>query len=187
MPSTADGGLAFAHDNANDVYFNPFAESSQTSFTSAVKPKDTRVETRPGFRRRGSESAAQRSRTDHDPWDDERDGSMRAHVRASTLDSGNASGSGARHPLSTAGPSKARGKASQTAIADTRPHLKRMMSDLDAETSMSPRSSEESLPSTSRTQAVKESMVIVHEVRLLIEFFSTSVLYVCLNPPTTYR
>lgn len=168
MPPRVDGIGGYEH--ANDPYFNPFAGSSQTSFTSAVKPKDTRVDTRPGFRRRGSESSAQR-RTDHDPWNEGSGEGRREHMRASTMDTiVRSGGRGTKmHPLastSSAGRMSA-GGSSRSSLVDTRPGLKRILSDLDTSISRSARSSEDSLPSRPRDATVTETVVIVHDVSTL--------------------
>ena len=166
MPLSEDGSVG-EHSHANDLYYNPFATPSQVSFTSAIKPKDGRVETRPGFRRRGSESVAQRHRTDHDPWDDDPTPSTRAHGRASTSDGLASSSSASKvHPLASPGrvPS---GSSSRMSLIDTRPHLRRVVSDLESESNERRRShSPDGLVSPNqRAAADMETMVIVHEVR----------------------
>lgn len=126
---------------------NPFADRSDTSFTSAVKPK----ETRPAVRRRGSESTTGRARNDHDPWHS-------SHTRSRTLESG----SGSHHPL-VGSRSGSRSSAGVSAH-DTRPGMKRLLSSGDP-FSISPQEegTETRTPSTR-----EERVVLVHKVGYIL-------------------
>lgn len=152
-------------DDVDSPYYNPFlGASSQSSFTSAVTSKDTLGNSRPLLRRRGSESSAKRSRNDHDPRKYE--GEAAAHARARTMDSATGSSSGARaHPLahSNLGSGSA---SSRSSLIDTRPRLKRLLSDILPDPSLrdEPQDVEEPAPSNERNGALKERVVIVHEV-----------------------
>jgi len=159
-PSSAGFG-----DEIASLYHNPFAGHSESSFTSAIRPKDGRTETKPTYRRRGSEVAAKKSRNDHEPWQDEDYGSTSSHARSKTLDAGPiASTSSTKlHPLALGRPGSASGGGFPSP-SDTRPRLKRLLSD-----SSRGRRGEEAvgdiddeLPVTSPPP--EQKVVIVHEV-----------------------
>ncbi|KAI0798492.1 hypothetical protein BC629DRAFT_224487 [Irpex lacteus] len=157
-------------DSNDDLYFNPFAGSSQSSFSSAVKRTTENggsIGTRPGFRRRGSESnATKRSRNDHNPLGDEDDASGGAHARAQTADAVFGSSSSTKfHPLQPPLNRKSGGGSSSASIADTRPRLKRLLSDLGPDPSGKVDSADEDETSARRSNAaLKEKIVIVHEI-----------------------
>ena len=162
-----------ASDDVDHLYFNPFvASSSQASFSSAYTPKDNRSGTKPTLRRRGSEGPARRSRNDHDPWSSTQDGagsssSSSAHLRARTMDAVVGSSSGTSlHPLSLSALGSTNG-SSQSSLADTRPRLKRILSDL--ETSAARKDDDAGVPKAAQTKplgngGLKDRVVIVHEV-----------------------
>ncbi len=162
-------------DSNDDLYFNPFAGSSQSSFSSAVKRTTENggsIGTRPGFRRRGSESnATKRSRNCHNPLGDEDDASGGAHARAQTADAVFGSSSSTKfHPLQPPLNRKSGGGSSSASIADTRPRLKRLLSDLGPDPSGKVDSADEDETSARRSNAaLKEKIVIVHEVRISLE------------------
>ncbi|OBZ70526.1 hypothetical protein A0H81_09343 [Grifola frondosa] len=133
---------------------NSFAGHSETSFSSAIKLKDTR----PAVRRRGSDIAARRTRNDHDTW---REGSS-SHLRSRTVDSVGASSS---HPL-------AFGHSSSSSVSsygdDTRPSLKRLLSEPEAirESSERPLLNSDGgmFDLTHPLSMEEEKLVLVHEV-----------------------
>ncbi|KAH9946957.1 hypothetical protein B0H21DRAFT_822312 [Amylocystis lapponica] len=142
----------FEHDDEATFVLNPFAGHSETSFSSAVKPK----ETRPAVRRRGSDGAAKRARNDHDPW-------RVSHSRAYTMDGER---SGDHHPLVGIPSIEARSTYGDSTAHDTRPRLKRLLSDSD------PMSSDPDDPvansGTNGENALRsgqeERVVLVHEI-----------------------
>ncbi|KAI1790035.1 hypothetical protein LXA43DRAFT_1018021 [Ganoderma leucocontextum] len=113
---------------------NPQAERSHSSFSSAVRRNDTT----PSKRRRGSDGLARRSRTDHDPWSAETSSSP--HGRSRTVDDEvgvggesywfSRSRSTSQHPLRSS--SSLASSSSWTLDHDTRPSMKRILSDYDA-------------------------------------------------------
>ncbi|KAI0088169.1 hypothetical protein BDY19DRAFT_216261 [Irpex rosettiformis] len=162
--SLQDGG------GTNDLYVNPFAGSSQSSFSSAVKRTTENggsIGTRPGFRRRGSESnAAKRSRNDHDPWHDEEDAFGNVHARSQTTDAVFGGSSSTKfHPLQGSLARTSGGSSPSMSGTDTRPRLKRLLSDLGQRHAGKVDSEDEDDAPPSRSDAaLKEKVVIVHEV-----------------------
>ena len=158
-------------DNNDSLYFNPFAGSSQASFSSALKTTTENggsIGARPGFRRRGSEgSSARRSRTDHDPQDGE-DIFGSVHARSQTTDAVFGSSSSTKfHPLQAPLARTSGGSSSSISNADTRPRLKRLMSNLGPSPAGKDDSADEDeAPSSRSNAALKEKVVIVHEVCL---------------------
>ncbi|KAH9839133.1 uncharacterized protein C8Q71DRAFT_497996 [Rhodofomes roseus] len=146
-----ENGVAAGHDVPANIA-DPWTE---TSFSSAVKVK----ETRPAVRRRGSDGATWRNRGDHEP-------SYAAHSRARTLDTDVARPAHS-HPL--ASPSSIRGVreivAGFLSAHDTRPHMKRVLSDAEL-----PPGDEDGTPDDSNGQAAEsrsreeERVMIMHEV-----------------------
>lgn len=134
-------------DDATFILNNPSAGRSETSFTSAVRSKDTR----PAVRRRGSEGTAGRVRTDHDPWHD-------SHTRSRTLEGD----SGSHHPLVR---NSIPGSKSPDGVSghDTRPGLKRLLSDSEP---LSVDSQEELVDTRTMGSPPQreERIVLVHEV-----------------------
>ncbi|KAI8972390.1 hypothetical protein BD414DRAFT_217461 [Trametes punicea] len=136
--------------------------SSSSSFSSAVR----RNETAPTKRRHaGSDAAARRARTDHEPWK-VGDPEARVHVRARTLDGDVGTGAGqsrsmSHHPLKTRS-----GSASSSVVLEhqTRPIIKRTLS--HSETLDFAREREDGDGTHRRSQSQdREMLVIVHEVR----------------------
>ncbi|OCH91699.1 hypothetical protein OBBRIDRAFT_834028 [Obba rivulosa] len=128
------------------------AERSTTSFTSAVKPH----ETRPAYRRRGSDGSTRRSRTDHDPCQDD------SRSRSQTLQSGTCMN---HHPLAGRRDSASAHTRSPSSAHDTRPHLKRLLSDStpvpgDTAISLDP-PDHRPMPPPAREE---EKAVLVHEI-----------------------
>ncbi|PIL29375.1 hypothetical protein GSI_09427 [Ganoderma sinense ZZ0214-1] len=156
------------HDpNAGDLTqiwaANPQAERSQSSFSSAVRRNDTT----PSKRRRGSDGLTRRSRTDHDPWSTET--SSGTHSRSRTVDDEVGAGesfwfsrsrSTTQHPLRSS--SSLASSSSWTLDHDTRPSLKRILSDSDALDLASNGNRHER--EGSRVPD-REMLVIVHEVQ----------------------
>ncbi|KAI0690437.1 hypothetical protein BC835DRAFT_1417798 [Cytidiella melzeri] len=161
------GDNAIIGSDSSDLYFNPFASAPQHSFSSAVKRTADSIGTRPMFRRRGSESsAAKRSRNDHDPWKDTSQPFATVHARSRTVDTVVGSSSGAKfHPLQTP-QSQATGASSfRSVIADTRPRLKRLLSDMGPVLDGGQvESSDGEVVVRHNNAALKEKVVIVHEV-----------------------
>lgn len=161
-----------AGDVDSDLYFNPFAGSSQSSFSSAVKPKDAAIGTRPAYRRRGSEgSAVRRVRNDHDTWQEGSSAFGSVHARSRTLEAvvGSSAGAAKSHPLASRHSPSSTG-SSLSSLADTRPRLKRLLSDLDpAQDRSNGYHDGDEEPDARRVSpsnaALKEKVVIVHEVR----------------------
>ncbi|KAI0339953.1 hypothetical protein BDW22DRAFT_560997 [Trametopsis cervina] len=159
-------------DDENNLYYNPFAGASQSSVSSAVSRKDGGggIAARPVYRRRGSESsAARRTRNDHDPWQEGSSTFGAAHSRSRTADSAVGSSSGAKfHPLESASHSRSAGAGSSgSSITDTRPRLKRLLSDLGPGSNGkddSYQEASEEVVSRPSNAALKEKVVIVHEV-----------------------
>ena len=169
MPVQANS-VANAHEDVDSLYYNPFAGSSaQASFSSAYTPKDAHSGTRPTLRRRGSESTARRARNDHEPWAAAQDGSAQSavHVRSRTMDTVVGSSSGTNlHPLSVSSVGST-ANSSQSSLADTRPRLKRLLSDLEITAAQGAGSAEESREQVSsplRNGGLKERVVVVHQV-----------------------
>lgn len=163
MPSQATIAVG-AVDDVNSPYFNPFAaSSSHSSSSSAFTLRDG---PKPTLRRRGSEGSARRARTDHDPWAQAVDAAPGAHVRARTIDTAVGSSSGTNlHPLALGSAAS----SSRSSLAETRPRLKRLLSDL--ETNVACREDDEDelseRPSSPRQAGgPKERVVIVHEVSI---------------------
>ncbi|KAH8107775.1 hypothetical protein BXZ70DRAFT_1060467 [Cristinia sonorae] len=149
-------------DDISSLHYNPFAGHSEATFTSAIRPSETRAVTRPAIRRRVSDTTGKRARNDHDPWeeDEDRGGS---HSRSRTEFAIGSSRTN-YHPLAR----HLRGSQSNGSIAssnDTRPRLKRLVKeaggDLSSATEDSHSDTEQAAASVSPTQRV----VIVHEVR----------------------
>lgn len=166
MSLQGSGNVSSSQIVDNGLYFNPFAGSSQSSFSSAVKLKDAGVATRPAYRRRGSDSSAvRRSRNDHDRWQE----SGTVHARSRTLDGvvgGSTSGSKS-HPLAPRSSALGSGSSSSS-LADTRPRLKRLLSDLEPAPIRNDHSADsEERPDASKSSdaVLNERVVIVHEVR----------------------
>ncbi|KIP06540.1 carbohydrate-binding module family 50 protein [Phlebiopsis gigantea 11061_1 CR5-6] len=166
MPVQASG-VADTRDDASDLYSNPFAgSSSQASFSSAYTPKDAHSGTRPTLRRRGSESTARRARNDHEPWAQAQDGPAQSavHVRSRTMDTVVGSSSGTNlHPLAVGSTTN----SSQTSLADTRPRLKRLLSDLEttaAQGAGAAAESREQVSSPLRNGGLTERVVVVHQI-----------------------
>lgn len=142
---------------------NPKPERSQSSFSSAVRRNDTT----PSKRRRGSDGLARRSRTDHNPWSTGT--SSGSHSRSRTVDDevgvggesywSSRSRSTSQHPLRPS--SSLASSSSWTLDHDTRPSMKRILSDsdaLDLASNGNRRDREGSVMSD------REMLVIVHEV-----------------------
>ncbi|EMD33712.1 CsMn29 [Gelatoporia subvermispora B] len=131
------------------------AERSTSSFTSAVKPHQTR----PAVRRRGSEGTTRRSRTDHDPWQDD---DTHARARTRTAEAGTSTN---HHPLVRRKDSATTHTRTPFSAHDTRPHLKRLLSDLtpahgDSAVSLDPPDDRSRVPPAKE----EEKVVLVHEV-----------------------
>ncbi|KAI0640468.1 hypothetical protein C8Q79DRAFT_1015249 [Trametes meyenii] len=133
---------------------------SSSSFSSAVRRNDTTPAKR---RHAGSDAAARRTRTDHDPWT----GEGVSHARARTLDSDTGEGPSWRgrgdanqHPL---WPPSVASSSSVTLDHDTRPSMKRMLTRGDEADAFRERV-EDSVHTRSRSHD-KEMLVIVHEVQ----------------------
>ncbi|KAH9920161.1 uncharacterized protein B0H18DRAFT_1025440, partial [Fomitopsis serialis] len=128
---------------------------TESSFSSAVRSK----ETRPTVRRRVSDGAARRSRNDHEPH-------RVAHSRVRTLD-GDVTRPTSSHPL--ASPSSSRAVkdfvAGLLSAHDTRPHMKRVLSDTEAPSNSGNGSSDaiddQAIEPKTREEEV---VVILHEV-----------------------
>ena len=142
---------------------NPRAERSQSSFSSAVRRNDTT----PSKRRRGSDGLSRRSRTDHDPWATETSSGSHSRARTTDDDAGvggesfwfSRSRSTSQHPLRSS--SSLASSSSWTLDHDTRPSMKRILSDSDALDLASNGNRHD------RERSVvpdREMLVIVHEV-----------------------
>ena len=142
---------------------NPRAERSQSSFSSAVRRNDTT----PSKRRRGSDGLSRRSRTDHDPWATETSSGSHSRARTTDDDAGvggesfwfSRSRSTSQHPLRSS--SSLASSSSWTLDHDTRPSMKRILSDSDAVDLASNGNRHD------RERSVvpdREMLVIVHEV-----------------------
>ncbi|GBE80473.1 hypothetical protein SCP_0301880 [Sparassis crispa] len=138
------------HDLLDSVLRNPFAEHSYDSFTSAVRPKQTK----PAVRRRGSDAPSRGEHNDHDPWDS-------SHARARTFDFGPVA-STSHHPLvgSLWFGSDNLGISAEDA---TRPHLRRLLSDIEVPPFGSEVDDAQSRVDTPLSREM-EKEVIVHEV-----------------------
>ncbi|KAI0081966.1 hypothetical protein K474DRAFT_1748676 [Panus rudis PR-1116 ss-1] len=148
----------------NDIYWNPFAGQSGPASSSALRVSESRADTRLAIRRRGSDSTVKRV----NGGDLDNPGSYgsagSSHSRSRTLDDGAvASSSGANlHPLASGIQSS--GSSSGLTLHDTRPRLKRIVSDLESVGSGgSDASLDEESVSTSKGKE-PERTVIVHEV-----------------------
>lgn len=151
-------------DASSSLYHNPFAGHSDTTFTSAVRPNETRVMTRPALRRRVSDGAAGRARNDHDPWQEE-ERAESSHSRSRTVDSGVASSSSGRtshHPLSRHSRSL-RSNGSIVSLNDTRPRLKRLLSDMGS-SSLGHKEDKSKDSDSEPEEHGAQRLVIVHEV-----------------------
>ena len=157
MPQDID--VKSSHDAPPDIT-NPWASTSDVSFSSAIKGSDTR----PAIRRRVSDGATRRRRNDHEPY-------HAVHSRALTLDS-DAAKPTSSHPL--ASPASSRSVkdfvSSLLSAHDTRPRMKRVLSDAEG-TSASVQGMSGADASHNRTANVKpqareaQRVVIMHEVR----------------------
>ncbi|EKM54725.1 carbohydrate-binding module family 50 protein [Phanerochaete carnosa HHB-10118-sp] len=155
--------IVAAADDVDSLYHNPFAASSSTSsFSSAYTPKDAQIGARPTLRRRGSEGPARRSRNDHDPFAD--DTAAAAHVRSRTMGAvvGSSSATSLRHPLAISSLGS-NASSSRSSLTDTRPRLKRLLSNLETTSTPHHEEGEESGLATSPTNdaRLKERLVIV--------------------------
>lgn len=155
------------HDSSTgdlaEIWATPQAERSQSSFSSAVRRNDTT----PSKRRRGSDGLARRSRTDHDPWSTET--SSGSHSRSRTADDEVGGGGSSywfsrsrntsQHPLRSS--SSLASSSSWTLDHDTRPSMKRVLSDFDA---LDLASNGNHLDRELSPVPDREMLVIVHEV-----------------------
>jgi hypothetical protein len=153
-------------DDADSLYFNPFASptSSHTSFSSAFTPKEARSGgSKPTLRRRCSDGSARRGRTDHDPTQDE-SGPSSVHARSRTMDTvvGSSSGTNLRHPLAASTLSSV-ANSSRSSLTDTRPRLKRLLSDLGTKSATDGDDGEEQVSSPKSNAGPQEKVVIVHK------------------------
>lgn len=176
--------IVAAADDVDSLYYNPFAASSSTSsFSSAYTPRDAHSSgAKPTLRRRGSDAPTRRSRNDHDPFAQDAPASPGAHARARTMDAvvGSSSATNLRHPLAVSNLGSNAG-SSRSSLTDTRPRLKRLLSDL--ETTSSPKLEDVEVPervmSPTSIEGPKERVVIIHEA-------SRMSLRVGVVPPLTY-
>lgn len=169
-------------DDIPSLYHNPFAGHSESSFTTAISPKRSRAEARPVHRRRGSEGSPKRTRNDHDPWaqDDEVSGNF--HSRSRTVDGGlPASTPTSLHPLAF-GHYTSRSTMNLPSPSDSRPYLKRALSEMDTSQGSADDEQEEATPVANYPE--REMMVIVHKVRSrsLFELPALTSLYVQVSP-----
>lgn len=151
-------------DDIPSIYHNPFAGHSESSFTSAISPKRSHADTRPIYRRRGSESLTKRSRNDHDPWIANADwASGISHARSQTADSHFPASTSATslHPLAL-GVHISASFSDLPSPSDTRPYLKRAMSDMVSGANGADDVPEATTPASS--EGGDEKVVIVHEV-----------------------
>lgn len=155
-------------DGSSSLYLNPFAGHTETTFTSALRPKETRVVTRPVLRRRASDGIGRRARNDHDPWHDE-DASEGTHIRSRTLESSLSSSNRTSHHPLVRNPRGMRSSGSIASLNDTRPRLKRLLGDLGLS---SPSHIEDDSKNSDSEQSpvgepASQTVVIVHEVRVI--------------------
>ena len=144
----------------SSIWGNSQAEQSETSFSSAVRRNDTT----PSKRRRGSDAVARRERNDHDPSRGDGSGS---HSRSRTVDDEVGAGghwlskrSASQHPLRPS--ASLASSSSWTLDHDTRPTMRRMMSDSSVH-----REDETEERNGRRDESLgrdHEMLVIVHEV-----------------------
>ncbi|KZT10904.1 carbohydrate-binding module family 50 protein [Laetiporus sulphureus 93-53] len=134
---------------------NPWAVHSETSFTSAIKQK----ETRPEMRRRGSDAPTRRTRGDYDPQSG-------MHIRSRTTDDGTY-GHASVHPLSPATGSMLGLKRNSNSFSphDTRPHLKKLLDDEENTSATSEWRDDCTAGEETRSSARREEkVVLIHEV-----------------------
>lgn len=153
-------------DSSDGLYYNPFAGHSESSFTSAVKLSKSRAETRPIYRRRGSESAARKDRGFDLPIDeDEEHSGSDSHVRSKTEDNASTQATSATytHPLAIWTSSSNNG---QNSLNGSRPRINRLLSSIEPFHSGSAESSlfYDGLSSAVPDRGVAEKIVIVHQV-----------------------
>ena len=157
MPQVIDVGSN--HDIPPDIP-NPWASTSNVSFSSAIKGS----ETRPAVRRRVSDGATRRRRNDHEPY-------HAMHSRALTLDSDGARPTSS-HPL--ASPASSRSVkdfvSSLLSVHDTRPRMKRVLSDAEGTSASALRApgtgmNHDRLADTKPRPKKEQRVVIMHEVR----------------------
>lgn len=163
MPTRQSYGDVDANADGTAIWGNPQAEHSQSSFSSAVR----RNETTPSKRRRGSDGPSRRGRTDHDPWADT-ETSSGSHSRSRTMDDGAGTGSywmsgrsTSQHPLRNS--SGAASSSLWTLDHETRPTLRRMLSDRDSAGGSADDGGGEGRQDGSVARD-REMLVIVHEV-----------------------
>ncbi|GJE92766.1 LysM peptidoglycan-binding domain-containing protein [Phanerochaete sordida] len=169
MPPPGSTALA-ATDDVDSLFYNPFAApSASTSVSSAHTPRDAPPAPKPTLRRRGSEGPARRARNDHVPPGAAPAGAA-VHVRSRTMDTvvGSSSATDLRHPLAAAALGTP-ASASRSSLTDTRPRLKRLLSDLEATSGQARADVDAPGRASSPTGAgaragPKERLVIVHEV-----------------------
>lgn len=159
QPMSQGMDVESSHDIPMDIA-SPWASESNVSFSSAIKHS----ETRPAIRRRVSDGAARRRRNDHEPY-------YGAHSRALTLDN-DAAGPTGSHPLESPASSRSVKDfvSSLLSAHDTRPHMKRVLSDAEAASasadgSLGADSNNGRMAGTNPQPREEQRVVIMHEVR----------------------
>lgn len=153
-----------SNDDIPSLYHNPFAGHSESSFTTAISPKRSHAENRPIYRRRGSEGSSKRTRNDHDPWAQNGGASGSSHSRSQTVHTQFAASTSTTplHPLALGNHSSA-SLLNLPSPSDSRPYLKRALSDMDTSQSSADDEQEDTAPVPSDPE--REKVVIVHKVR----------------------
>lgn len=148
-------------DDSSSLYHNPFAGHTESTFTSALRPNETHVVTRPTMRRRVSDGAGRRARNDHDPWQGEQ-----SHSRSRTVDANVASTSRTKHHPLARHPRGSKSNNSIVSLSDTRPHLKRLLSEMGtaASSTTEDNSKDSDTEQPPPDEAPHQRVVIVHEV-----------------------
>ncbi|TFK80690.1 carbohydrate-binding module family 50 protein [Polyporus arcularius HHB13444] len=156
MPTRQSYEEIDANADGAAIWGNQQAEHSQSSFSSAVK----RNETTPSKRRRGSDGLAKRGRTDHDPWAEADMPTASSHSRARTTDDG---ASTSQHPLRLS--SGVASSSAWTLDHETRPTMRRMLSDRSRESAGGSADDEGRERRDETVARDREMLVIVHEVQ----------------------
>ncbi|CCL99053.1 uncharacterized protein FIBRA_01064 [Fibroporia radiculosa] len=140
-------------DYPEHVLSNPWTAHSDSSFSSAVNTNATR----PAVRRRGSEGAAWKTKIDRDPQ-------RTPHFRSRTLDVDLDDGAGS-HPLASGSAPKKGFIGGWFSAHNTRPHMKRLLSDVELASDGQSTDAAVGRSEAGRTsQRTDERLVVVHEV-----------------------